>query len=81
MVLYGAVACERVVDDAGHLALDLNTASEEELRKLLHGIGVARARAIVAGRPFKSVEELITRGFVTKEHFQRIADRITVRTK
>jgi competence ComEA-like helix-hairpin-helix protein len=39
--------------------LDLNTATEKELQSI-NGIGPVLSEKIIAGRPYKSVEELIT---------------------
>ena len=41
-----------------HGFLDLNTATEKELRSI-HGIGSVLAARIIAGRPYKSVDDLL----------------------
>jgi len=46
--------------------LDLNTASEKELESL-KGVGPATAKKIVAGRPYKSVDELSKAGLTAKQ--------------
>jgi competence protein ComEA len=45
--------------------IDLNTASEKEL-EAIKGIGPAMAKKIVAGRPFKSVDDLTKAGIPAK---------------
>jgi competence protein ComEA len=46
--------------------IDLNAASEKELESL-KGVGPATAKKIVAGRPYKSVDELSKAGLSTKQ--------------
>ena len=43
----------------GSLIVNINTASEEELQTI-PGIGAVRAAQIVAGRPYESVDDLVT---------------------
>jgi DNA uptake protein ComE-like DNA-binding protein len=45
--------------------VDLNAASEKELESI-KGVGPAIAKKIVAGRPYKSVDELSKAGLSTK---------------
>lgn len=51
--------------------LNLNRASVTELAKL-PGVGEARARAIVKGRPYRSKEELVKRKIVSDAVYEDI---------
>jgi Helix-hairpin-helix motif len=56
--------------------LDLNTASLEQLQKL-PGLNEATAKKIIAGRPFKSVDELQKVG-LSKPTVDKLAPMVTV---
>src|SRR5262245_56829657 len=56
--------------------LDLNTASLEQLQKL-PGLNEATAKQIIAGRPFKSVDELQKVG-LSKPTIDKLAPMLTV---
>jgi DNA uptake protein ComE-like DNA-binding protein len=56
--------------------VDLNKGSVEELNKL-NGAG-SLGRAIVRGRPYKSVEDLVKKRVVRRTAFERIKDQVTV---
>ncbi len=58
--------------------IDLNIASEKELESI-KGVGSATAKKIVAGRPYKSVDELSKSGLSTKQ-IEAIKPFVTVGT-
>lgn len=61
-------------------AVDINSATEEQLRTL-PGIGPAGAQAIVAGRPFSGKDDLLKRGILPKNVYDGVKDRIVARQK
>src|SRR4029077_6387664 len=61
-----------------HAPVDLNSASENELREL-PGITGSEARKIIHGRPYRDKMELVTRGILSGSSYIKIQDEITVR--
>lgn len=57
--------------------VNLNTASKEELDKL-PGIGPKKAQAIIDGRPYKKIEDVMKVKGIKEGIFQKIKDHITV---
>ena len=57
--------------------VNINQAPRDDLLRLKH-IGKARAKRILASRPFKSVEELVSRGLLPEDVLARHRDRLTV---
>jgi DNA uptake protein ComE-like DNA-binding protein len=57
--------------------INVNKASFAELVSLKH-VGKARAKRILDSRPFKSVEDLTSRGIVPEEVLSRHRDRLAV---
>lgn len=55
--------------------VDLNSASATDLAKL-PGIGDVTADKIIAARPFKSKNELISKGIVTKAVYSKISSHV-----
>jgi DNA uptake protein ComE-like DNA-binding protein len=58
--------------------VDLNSASATELESL-PGIGPALARRIVAGRPYRSVDDLLRIKGIGEHRFAEIRQHVTVR--
>ncbi|MCJ2069878.1 helix-hairpin-helix domain-containing protein [Methylobacterium sp. J-030] len=71
---------EKAEDSAGPRALavvDLNTASVADLNRLRGGGAIGRA--IVAKRPYTSVEQLLSKRVLSRAVYERIKDQVTVR--
>jgi DNA uptake protein ComE-like DNA-binding protein len=73
----GALGANRMESAAaegdGATRVDINTASVEELNRL----GGRFGRAIVAGRPYASTDELVSKRVLTRSTFSQIKDQIT----
>jgi len=60
--------------------MDINSASEKELATL-KGIGDARAKAIVKGRPYKGKDELVQKKIIPEKVYADIKDQIIAKQK
>ncbi len=57
--------------------VDINSATLEQL-DTLNGVGEARAKKIVAGRPYNSLDELVTKKVLTKSVLDGAKDRMAL---
>lgn len=57
--------------------IDINSAPASQL-DALPGVGPARAKAIVAGRPYADLSDLVTKKVLTQNVFDGIKDRIAL---
>jgi len=64
---------------AGQL-VDINSASAEELDRL-PGVGPARAKAIIANRPYNGKDDLTQRKIIPANVYSQIKDKIIARQK
>ncbi len=65
-------------DDANSDRVDINSASEIRLA-MLPGISITKAHDIAQGRPYSSTRALVRKGLLTRQQYDRIANRITAR--
>ncbi len=66
--------------DAKKEPMDINSASEKDLASL-PGIGEARAKAIVKGRPYKGKNELADKKIIPQKVYDEIKDQIIAKQK
>ncbi len=60
--------------------IDINRAKPEQLMTL-DGIGDARAKAIVKGRPYKAKDELVDKNIIPQAVYDKIKDKIIAKQK
>jgi DNA uptake protein ComE-like DNA-binding protein len=72
-------AAGKATQPAGQL-VDINSASAEELDKL-PGVGPARAKAIIANRPYGGKDDLNNRKIIPPNVYNQIKDKIIARQK
>lgn len=70
-----ALRTESVPAPFSNARLNLNKASAADLAKL-PGVGEARARAIVKGRPYKSKDELLRKKIVPDNVYEQIKSNV-----
>lgn len=56
---------------------NINTSNASEMERTLKGIGDTRAKAIVAGRPYASPQDLVTKKVLTQGVLDGMRDLIT----
>ena len=67
--------------DAGKTELiDINSATQKEL-DALPGIGEARAKAIIKGRPYKGKDDLVKKKIIPQSEYDKIKDKIIAKQK
>ena len=69
-----------VVAQAKTELIDINRATAEELMTL-NGIGEARAKAIIKGRPYKGKDDLVAKKILPQAVYDKIKDKIIARQK
>lgn len=55
---------------------NINSSTAADMVKVLPGIGDVRAAAIVAGRPYKTPNDLVIKGVLTQALYDRIKDLV-----
>lgn len=60
--------------------LDLNSATKEEL-EALPAIGKAKSAAIIAGRPFKGKDDLVTKKILSPAEYAKVKDLVIAKQK
>jgi DNA uptake protein ComE-like DNA-binding protein len=55
--------------------VDINSATKDQI-EALPGIDAARARRIIAGRPYQSSDDLVKRHMVSKAEYDRISGQV-----
>jgi DNA uptake protein ComE-like DNA-binding protein len=73
--LFPIVRAAQAKTEKSEPKLDLNTASEQELDGL-PGIGPILAKKILAGRPYKSKDELVRRKILPQSAYDAIKDHV-----
>lgn len=53
---------------------NINTSTAAQLQKSLPGVGEVRSKAIVAGRPYATPQDLVTKKILTDAVFEKIKD-------
>ena len=70
-----AASTKAPADSASSQLIDINSASQDEL-KALPGIGDAYSAAIIKNRPYANKTQLVSRKVVPQATYDKISDRI-----
>ena len=68
------------LNDKGSSLVDLNSANKAQLMGL-PGIDETRAKAIIANRPYQRPRDVVSKGAISADEFQKISDHVTVGSK
>ena len=60
--------------------MDINSATKDQLQTL-SGIGDAYSQKIIDGRPYRSKNQLVSRGVIPKATYEKIKDQIIAKQK
>lgn len=60
--------------------IDINRAKADQLMTL-EGIGDARAKAIIKGRPYKGKDDLVAKNVIPQAVYDKISDKIIAKQK
>ncbi|GEM_PF-5791844 len=64
------------LNDKSSSQVNVNTASKADLMGL-PGINEAQANAIIADRPYRSAHQIVSKGAVSEDEYQKIASHLT----
>lgn len=77
VLVAAAVAASKTASTATTSLVDLNSATADQLIPL-PGIGTVTAKAIIAGRPYVTIDDLVTKKIVSKSQFDKFKSLVTV---
>lgn len=70
-----ATAAEKKSEKKAEKLIDINSAGADELMTL-DGIGEARSKAIIKGRPYRGKDELVDKNIIPEGVYAKIKDQI-----
>jgi competence protein ComEA len=75
-----AKAPVKKADDAAAKLIDINSATADEL-KAIPGIGDAYSKKIIAGRPYRAKNDLVSKNILPEGVYNKIKDQIIAKQK